>query len=115
MRDSLIIITEIILLTFIVVSIIFYFIYRNKHEDNRKKKILLHKSEWDDEIISTIINKKVSIGMNGEQVLLSLGSPSYTTKEMTIEGIKTRWVYLIPRRGGKILWFVNNELKIIQT
>ena len=71
---------------------------------------------WGDEICDHLINRWVGLGMTEEMLRLSWGSPTYIdSKEFSSKGSACRWVYGIPRRGAKYVWFKNGKVQKIKT
>ena len=79
-----------------------------KKEAERKEKINGYRDEWGDEICNSLLAKRIAIDMNENMVRLSWGSPTTVeTKEILKSGVKKRWIYGVPRRGAKYVWFKN--------
>ena len=68
---------------------------------------------WPEEIQKTIKEKKVSVGMTKEQVLLSWGKPKEVNSDSNKYGTSEQWVYSV--WGGNYLYFDNGTLSSIQT
>lgn len=68
-------------------------------------------SDWSTSVIEAIKNKRVFIGMNREQVVLSWGEPTNKNLTVTGKGTKEQWVYGI----GDYLYFRNGVLEALQS
>lgn len=68
-------------------------------------------SDWPTSAIEAIKNKRVFIGMNREQVVLSWGEPTNKNLTVTGKGTKEQWVYGI----GDYLYFRNGVLEALQS
>ena len=134
-----------IVFVIIIIIIIVYAINSSKQETRSAESILSHKNEWgdewckwlidnkikadtrlisimaylndlDDEIIVKLLLKKVDIGFNQEMVKLSWGEPAnIDQKEITTKKRKERWVYGIPRKNARYLYFQNDIVTKIKT
>lgn len=61
----------------------------------REQKIRQHEPEWGKDLCDTLVERKISVGMTKEMILLALGRPSAVDqKEVTAKGLtRERWVY----------------------
>lgn len=92
---------------FVIFTYITY-LERKKKEEKRIDEINRHKGEWGYEICKMIINKEIAIDMNEDMVRLAWGEPTtIEQKEITKTGLKTRWIYGVPRHGAKYISFKN--------
>lgn len=77
----------------------------------RRKAVLARRAEWGDDVCRLVIRKQVALGMTTDMVRLSWGLPNDIDQiEVTAKSTKERWIYGIPRRGAKYLWFKNDEV-----
>lgn len=84
-------------------------------EAARKEAVMAHQSEWGDVTCQTILERDIDLGMTEEMVRLAWGEPTTTEmKEVTVKGSKTRWIYGVPRKGARYIWFTNGEVSRIR-
>lgn len=65
--------------------------------------------KWSFEVCRSIIEKKVVLGMNSEQVTESWGSPLITNKNTKLDGVYDTWSY-----NGHLVQFINDRVVSIQ-
>ena len=68
---------------------------------------------WGKQMVKKILNKKVEVGMEGRQVRISIGNPSFVNTTSSRHGIGEQWVYL-DQKGYKTYYqFENGKLTYI--
>jgi hypothetical protein len=75
-----------------------------------------YRAQWGDTICETLINKKISIGMNQRMVAYSWGTPNeIDQRSISKTGIdRERWVYGIPCKGAQYIYFKNGFVDKMQ-
>jgi hypothetical protein len=95
----------------VIIGILLFYSWHlaeKKKEAERQANINRRREEWGHKICDMLIDKKIAIDMNEQMVRLSWGDPAtIETKEILQSGVKTRWIYGVPRRGAKYIWFKN--------
>ena len=67
--------------------------------------------EWGQETCQLLLERRITIGMTVEMVLLAVGSPTnIDNKIVTTKDEKYRYVYGIPRQGATYIWFKNGKV-----
>ena len=99
----------------IVIALVIWVVVKQYSDSKRKASIMARKNEWGESVCETILNKRITIGMNEEMVTLAWGRPAKVeTKEVSASGQKIRWVYGRPRKGANYIWFTNGRVSKIQ-
>ena len=89
-------------------------LYNNEIEDNFYYEKYPFHSNWDEEIIQSIKNGSVIIGMSEEQVYMSLGEPSDVNTTTTKSSISKQIVYNKSGKKPLYIYLENDKVETIQ-
>jgi hypothetical protein len=79
--------------------------------DNRTAEIMNNFATLGQDTCQRLLQKIIAIGDSSTAVMLALGEPTSVDEQLVTEKeIRSRWVYGVPRKGAKYVWFKNGKV-----
>lgn len=80
-------------------------------ERKRLRESAIRAHRWPEHLERAVIERKIMLGMNGEQVSMSWGPPERINQTITVSGKSEQWVYSRP----SYVYFENGRVTAIQS